>query len=213
MSNEFDPLGGRPGGPIDRGGSLLVAASAADVAVLRQAAVLGLGLALLQALAGFLIGSVALVAIAVDALRDGAAAGIAILLTGGSRTVYRAAAALVAVIAAALFLWVAATPFMGLGALAAPNPWIMIGAALVSLVVNLFTAYRLRRIAAAGDERRWVFRQAQWDFVADLGVILAALAVHDLAARWPDRVAGILIALFSLWGIWKLLRDLWRADA
>lgn len=210
--SELDPLGGHPGGPVDRGGDILVPASAADEAALRQAAVSSLGLALLQALAGFLVGSVALVALAVDALRHGASAGAALLFSGGSRGGYRAAAGLVAIIAGLLFLWVVAAPFTGLGGVAIPNPWVMIAAALCSLGVNLFTAFRLRGMAAAGDERRWLLRQAQWDFVADLGVILAALAVHDLAARWPDRLAGLLIALFSLWGVWKLLRALWRAD-
>ncbi|ESR24598.1 cation transporter [Lutibaculum baratangense] len=212
-TNGLDPLGGKPGGPIDRDSELYVPASPAEGAVLRQAASLSLGLAILQALAGFATGSVALVALAVDSLRDGAAAGVAVILRSGSRGVYRAAASLVAIIAAVMFLWVVAAPLTGLGGARLPNPWVMVGVALVSLCINVFVAFRLRRIAAAGDERRWVFRQARWDFVADLGVVIAALAVSDFAARWPDRLAGILIALFSLWGVAKLLRSLWRAES
>ena len=44
-------------------------------------------------------------------------------------------------------------------------------------------------------------------------VVIAALAVSDFAARWPDRLAGILIAVFSLWGVAKLLRSLWRVES
>lgn len=208
MSFPLGPDPDRPVPPQAAGAAdvgLVAPTDAREAAALKASAGLNFALALGEALVGLLIGSVALLAIAVDSLRDAAAAGLSLALAGRSRAAFRLATLILAAAAAIAFLAIIWLAFAGFGG-RIPNPWLMIVVATISLVINLITAWRLRRFGEAEALLAAVWRQTRWDFLADIGVIVAALAVSDFARRWPDVVAGIAIALLSLFGIYRLVR-------
>lgn len=213
MIPDIDPLDQKPVPPGARGEGFLAPATIEEASALRFAAISSLVLAGFEALVALLIGSVAVMAIAIDSLRDGLSAGSALVLAGRDRRLYRLAAVIVAALTAFAFLWIVWIGFTRFGVGRLPNPWLMIAVAAISLAVNVITALRLRVMDVGDDDVRWTWRQTRWDFVADLGVIVAALAISDFAQRWPDLVAGLLIAAFNLWGIWKLVRAMWEAEA
>lgn len=213
MTQDFDPLAQDPVPAAARGEDLLAPATVEEASALRFSALASLVLAGFEALVALMIGSVALMAIAIDSFRDGLSAGAALVLAGRDRRLYRLAAVIVAGLAAFAFLWIVWIGFTRFGVGKLPNPWLMIAVAVISLAVNVITALRLRVLDVAEDDLRWTWKQTRWDFAADLGVIVAALAISDFAQRWPDLVAGLLIAAFNLWGIWKLVRGMWEAEA
>lgn len=213
VTTDFDPLNQDPVPAAARGGDLLEPATNEEAAALRFASLASLALAVFEAVVALMIGSVALMAIAIDSLRDGLSSGVALVLGGRDRRLYRLAAVIVAGLAAFAFLWICWIGFVRFGVGRIPNPWLMIAVAVISLAVNLLTAWRLRVLNSGDGDLAWTWKQTRWDFAADLGVILAAFAISDFAQRWPDLAAGVAIAVFNLWGIWKLIRAMWEAEA
>ena len=213
MTDNLDPLDHDPVPAAARGDDSLAPATVEEANALKFASAVSLVLAVFEAVVALLTGSVALMAIAIDSLRDGLSAGSALVLAGRNRRLYRLAAVVVAGLTAFAFLWIVWIGFTRFGVGRIPNPWLMIAVAVISLAVNVITALRLRVLNVGDDDVRWTWKQTRWDFVADLGVIIAALAVSDFAQRWPDLVAGLLIAGFNLWGIWKLVKAMWDAEA
>ncbi len=212
MTDDLDPLANEPVPAADTGEALLEPAGETEAKALRFASISSLVLATFEALVGLMIGSVALLAIAIDSLRDAAQSGTVLLLGGRPRRLYRLAAVVVALFTAFAFIFIILIAFHTFGVGRVPNPWLMIAVALISLVVNVMTAWRLRVLRHTEDDIRWTWRQTRWDFAADLGVILAALAIVDFLHRWPDVAAGVIIAMLNLVGILRLLRAMWRAE-
>mgnify|MGYP000050093645 CR=1 FL=1 len=213
MSDSFDPLRQEPVPGAGHGDDLLAPATVEEANALKFSAVASLVLAAFEAVVALMIGSVAVMAIAIDSFRDGLSAGTALVLAGRNRRLYRLAAVIVAALTAIAFLWILWVGFTRFGVGRVPNPWLMIAVAVLSLAVNVITALRLRVLDVGDDDIRWTWKQTRWDFVADIGVIIAAMAISDFAQRWPDLVAGLLIAIFNLWGIWKLVKAMWDAEA
>ncbi len=212
MTDNLDPLDQDPVPAAARGDDFLAPATVEEANALKFASAVSLILAVFEAVVALLIGSVALMAIAIDSLRDGLSAGSALVLAGRNRRLYRLAAVIVAGLTAVAFLWIVWIGFTRFGVGRIPNPWLMIAVAAISLAVNVITALRLRVLDVGDDDVRWTWKQTRWDFAADLGVIIAALAISDFAQRWPDLAAGLLIAGFNLWGIWKLVKAMWDAE-
>lgn len=212
MTDQLDPLANEPVPATDAGDALLEPAGETEADALRFASIASLVLAGFEALVGLMIGSVALLAIAIDSLRDAAQSGTVLLLGGQPRRLYRLAAVAVAVLTALAFIFIILIAFHNFGVGRVPNPWLMIAVAVISLVVNVMTAWRLRVLRHTEDDVRWTWRQTRWDFAADLGVILAALAIVDFLHRWPDVAAGVIIAALNILGIVRLLRAMWRAE-
>lgn len=212
MTDQLDPLANEPVPAADAGDALLEPAGETEADALRFASIASLVLAGFEALVGLMIGSVALLAIAIDSLRDAAQSGTVLLLGGQPRRLYRLAAVAVAVLTAFAFIFIILIAFHNFGVGRVPNPWLMIAVAVISLVVNVMTAWRLRVLRHTEDDVRWTWRQTRWDFAADLGVILAALAIVDFLHRWPDVAAGVIIAALNILGIVRLLRAMWRAE-
>lgn len=213
MIQDLDPLDQEPAAPGVESDELLAPVTSEQESALRSAALMSLALACFEAVVALMIGSVAVMAIAIDSLHDAMTAGTTMILAGRNRRLYRIAAVLVSVLIAIAFVWIAWIGFTRFGVGRIPNPWLMIAVAVISLVVNLIAAWRLKVFSSEDDEIRWVWRQTRWDFAADIGVIVAALAISDFAQRWPDLAAGLMIAAFNLWGIWKLVRAMWQAEA
>lgn len=185
----------------NRGTVLLRPADEAEKRVLISSASIAGILAIVEAVAAVLTGSLALMAIAIDSLEDAAHYGLAGYLSGKPRRLFYAGLLLLGLVAAAGYVWIGWTAFTAFSGKAPPNPWIMIAVAAISLIVNLINVWRLRALRHEQGELAFAWAETRWDFLADAGVIVAAMAVSDWVARWPDTTAGLVIAAVNLYGI------------
>ena len=189
----------------------------ADRRALATALALVLGFAAVEAVAGVLAGSLALLADAAHMLADGLALALALgaaWLAGRPATMARSygwrRAEILAALANGLLLVVLAAwiGWEALGRLGdAPEVregWVL-AAGLVGLAVNVAAA----RVLAGGESlnRRAAFRHVLADLLSSVGVVLSAIVV--LATGWyaADAVAGLLISVLVLASSWSILRD------
>lgn len=183
--------------------------------------VLGLtaGYALVQAVGGWLSGSLALIADAGHMVSDAAALALALL---AYRVARRAADATrtygfhrVRVLAAlangaALLLLVIWIAFEAVGRLRTPGEvlagW-MLGVAVVGLAVNL-VALRLLGGGHQGDANlRGAWLHVMGDMLGSVGAIAAALGIMATGWLWLDPVLSLLVAVLVLRSAWGLVSD------
>lgn len=196
--------------PRGRGTDLLRPADAAERRALTSSASISAVLALVEAVAAIMTGSLALMAIAIDSLEDAAHYGLASYLAGKPKQVFYAGLAVLGAVAAAAYIWIGWTAFSAFTGNAPPNPWIMMAVAGLSLIVNLVIVWRLRALRHEQGELAFAWSETRWDFLADAGIIVAAMAVSDWVARWPDTTAGLIIAAVNLYGIVRTGISAWR---
>ncbi|MGE0847945.1 MAG: cation transporter [Flavobacteriaceae bacterium] len=193
------------------GSAIIAPAAPEERAALNGAAYVSAVLACVEALAAIFTGSLALMAIAVDSAEDAAHYGLASLTSGRPRHWFIAGLALLGAFALAAYCWIGWTAFTAFTGAAPPNPWIMMGVAALSLIGNLWCVWKLRGLRYVTGELSFAWAETRWDFLADLGVIVAAMAVSDWAQRWPDTTAGLIIAAVNLVGIVRLGASAFRA--
>lgn len=189
----------------------------ADRRALAVALALVLGFAGVEAVAGTLAGSLALLADAAHMLADGLALALALgaaWLAGRPATVERSfgwrRAEILAALANGLLLvalaaWIA---WEAVGRLGDPpevrGGWVL-ATGLAGFAVNVAAA----RVLAGGESlnRRAAFRHVVADLLSSVGVVAAALVV--LATGWyeADAIAGLVIAALVLASSWSILRD------
>lgn len=87
-----------------------------------------------------------------------------------------------------------------------PDPWTMIGIALLALIANLATLRLLApgRSGEAHMQASWIFTTR--DVLVNMGVILAGVLVYATSSRWPDLVIGTVTALLVASGAARILR-------
>ena len=161
--------------------------------------VVGLNLTMgaVESLSGYLVGSQALKADALDFLGDGVITGLGLTaLNWGAKP--RAYTALIQ----GVFL-----AFMGMGVLAAtlyrvfvtqiPEAVFMGSLGVAALVVNVTCAVILLRHREGDANVRAVWLFSRNDAIGNAAVILAAIAVGTTGSHWPDViVAGAIAGLF-----------------
>ena len=189
----------------------------ADRRALAVALALVLGFAGVEAVAGTLAGSLALLADAAHMLADGLALALALgaaWLAGRPATVERSfgwrRAEILAALANGLLLvalaaWIA---WEAVGRLGDPpevrGGWVL-ATGLAGFAVNVAAA----RVLAGGESlnRRAAFRHVVADLLSSVGVVAAALVV--LATGWyeADAIAALVLAALVLASSWSILRD------
>lgn len=177
---------------------------------------LNVGYGVVEMVGGFLSGSQAVKADALDFLGDGLITFLGLLAISWSLR-WRARAALLQ----GLFLGV-----LGVGVLATtvyrvvvqqqPEAELMGALGLVALLVNMASVAVLipHRTGDANVRAVWLFSRN--DVIGNATVVLAALLVAWTASPWPDLVvAGVIAGLFlhSSWSIVRDARDDLRATA
>lgn len=183
------------------------ARTAQEHRVLRLALVLNAAMAVVGGLAGWIAQSTGLLADALDMLSDATAYAIALMAIGRS-ALFKVRAAtfsgsILLVLGVGVLIEVGRRLIYGAEPL---SEW-MIGAALLSLIVNL-TVLRLLAPMKSGEvhlRATWLFTRA--DVVANLGVIFAGLLVLWLGVPYPDFVIGALIGLYVIKEAIEILRD------
>lgn len=181
--------------------------------------VLNLAFVAVEAAAGVISGSMALLADAGHNLGDvlalalawGAAALARRPAAGRFTYGYKSSTILAALANAGLLLVaVGAITFETLGRLAAPpavEGRTMVIVAGIGIVVNAGTALLFMRGRHRDLNVRGAFLHMLADALVSLGVVVAGVAVLLTGARWIDPVTSLVIVLVIAWGTWGLLRD------
>ena len=168
---------------------------------------LNVGYGIIEIIGGFIAGSQALKADALDFLGDGLITFLGVLAIGWS-VAWRARSALIQ----GVFLGV-----LGLGVLAStiyrvfivhqPVAELMGALGLVALVVNVLAAVVLipHRTGDANVRAVWLFSRN--DAIGNVAVVVAAVLVAWTDTAWPDLVVAVVIAGLFLQSSWIIIRD------
>ncbi|MGB0694884.1 MAG: cation transporter [Rhodospirillaceae bacterium] len=168
---------------------------------------LNVGYGIIEMVGGFIAGSQALKADALDFIGDGLITLLGLLAIGWS-LLWRARSALIQ----GLFLGV-----LGVGVLAS-TLWTVIAQkpveaelmgvlALIALAVNVAAALVLipHRSGDANMRAVWLFSRN--DAIGNAAVVVAALLVAFTGTSWPDLIVAIGIAALFLQSSWIIIRD------
>ncbi len=192
---------------------------AGDRRALRIALAITVTFLLVEAIGGFLSGSLALLADAGHMATDALGLGLALFAarlaerepTPGKSYGHRRAEVLAAlgngVLLGAVALQVA---FEAVGRLGAPHPVagpLMLGVAAAGLVANLAAAAVLARVGSRGLNVRAALLHVLGDALGSVGAILAAVAILWLGWLWADPAVAIAIALLILVSAVRLVRE------
>lgn len=172
---------------------------------------LNVGYGLIEAVGGYVAGSQALKADALDFLGDGLITFLGLLAVGWSLT-WRARSALIqGVFLALLGLGVLATTAHRVIVLNQPKAELMGLFGIVALVVNVAAAAVLlpHRTGDANVRAVWLFSRN--DAVGNLAVVVAAGLVWWTGTPWPDLAVAVVVAGLFLSSAWSIIRDA-RAD-
>lgn len=180
---------------------------------------LNLGFVVMEASAGFIANSTALLSDAAHNLSDvlglalaGGAAWLAKRSAGTQRTygyskatvLAALANALVLVIACGAILWEASSRFF---APEATQPLFIMVVAFAGVIINGMTAM----LFLSGRKEDVNVRGAYLHMLADAGVsaavIVAGAAILFTGQNWIDPAISVMVVLLILWGTWGLLRE------
>ena len=181
--------------------------------------VLNTGFVVLEATAGIVSGSMALVADAGHNLSD----VLGLLVAWGASVLaarppserftygFKSSSILAALANAALLLIaLGAILVETLRRLGDPQPvagWTMIAVAAAGIVVNTATALLFMRGRKSDLNIRGAFLHMAADAAVSAGVVVAGVLVVLTGKAWIDPVTGLAIVAVIAWGTWGLLRD------
>lgn len=168
---------------------------------------LNVGYGVVEMVGGFLSGSQALKADALDFLGDGFITFLGLMAIGWS-LVWRARAALLqGLFLGALGLGVVGTTLYRLVVQQQPEAELMGVLGLVALAVNVAAAVVLipHRTGDANVRAVWLFSRN--DAIGNAAVVVAAVLVAWSGSPWPDLVVAMVIAGLFLHSSWAIVRD------
>jgi Co/Zn/Cd efflux system component len=168
---------------------------------------LNVGYGVVEMVGGFLSGSQAVKADALDFLGDGLITFLGLLAIGWS-LLWRARAALLqGLFLGALGLGVLATTAYRVVVQQQPEVELMGALGLVALIINAASAAVLipHRTGDANVRAVWLFSRN--DAIGNAAVVLAALLVAWTASPWPDLAVAVVIAGLFLHSAWSIVRD------
>jgi cation diffusion facilitator family transporter len=169
-----------------------------------------------QVVAGYLAGSVSLLANALDFLSDAVNYGISLYVLARSVAVRAYASLFKGVSLGLVGLWVAVETLLHALSPRAPEAMTMGAVSVLALMVNVGCALLLYRFRAGDSNRESVWLCSRNDAIGNIGVMVAAGLVWWMASAWPDIVlAGVMawLALSAAWRIVRLARRELRDDA
>lgn len=171
---------------------------------------LNLSYGIVEMIGGFLAGSQALKADALDFLGDGLITFLGVLAIGWS-LLWRARSALVqGLFLGALGLGVAVNTIWRVFSQQAVEAELMGVVALVALAVNVAAALVLvpHRAGDANVRAVWLFSRN--DAIGNAAVVVAAAMVALTGTAWPDLLVALAIAGLFLHSSWVIVRDALR---
>lgn len=187
----------------------LLATRGAQRRVLIAVLLINLVMFMIEAWAGIVARSVALVADSVDMFGDATVYGLSLYALGrGVR--WRAGAALAkGGIVLAFGAWILFEAVRRLLAGGAPDAGLIGGIGLLALTANLTCLALLWRFRSQDVNMSSTFECSRNDVIANGGVLVAAGGVWLTGAAWPDVLVGLLVAAVFLRSAWSILRTAW----
>ena len=180
---------------------------------------LTLGFTVVEALAGVIANSLALLTDAAHNLTDVMALGLswyAVRLTAlpsnSQKTYgYHRAGILVALANSTTLVLISLGVFYeAYGRLISPppvRPQIMAAVGAVALVVNVATALLVRRPGERDLNLRAVFLHLMGDVASTLGAVVAGILIYFTGANWLDPAVSVLIGCLIVYTAWGILRE------
>lgn len=222
--DRLDRIGGRPGGwpagaPADGDGDGDADELPKDLShitpgykrALWIVVLLNVGYGAVEAAGGFMSGSQALKADALDFLGDGLITFLGLLAIGWSLRARARSALVQGLFLAALGAGVLATTAYRVLVLNRPEAELMGVFGGIALVVNVLAALVLipHRTGDANARAVWLFSRN--DALGNLAVVVAAGLVAWTGTAWPDLAVAVVIGGLFLQSAWVIVRDA-RAD-
>lgn len=168
---------------------------------------LNLGFGVIEVVGGFIAGSQALKADALDFLGDGSITFVGLLALAWSERSRAQVALVQGLFLAALGVGVLLTAaWRALNALP-PEAELMGGIGIAALAVNVTAALVLARFKDGDANVRAVWLFSRNDALANVAVIIAALMVFLLNSAWPDLFVAAVVALLFLHSSTEIIRD------
>ena len=170
--------------------------------------ILNVGFGLVEFAGGFLAGSQALKADALDFLGDGSITFVGLLALGWSAATRARVALTQGLFLGALGLWVIGMAIWRAVNAVPPEADIMGAIGLVALTVNVSATLVLARFRRGGDAQAraiWLFSRN--DALANIAVIAAAGLVYLFESAWPDLVVAGAVALLFLHSASDIIGD------
>lgn len=169
---------------------------------------LNLGFGMIEIGGGFLAGSQALKADALDFLGDGSITFIGLLALGWPERTRARVALMQGCFLSALGVGVIGMAIWRMMNAVPPEASLMGGLGVAGLAVNISAALALLRFRKQGDANAraiWLFSRN--DALANIAVIIAALLVAWFKTAWPDLIVAGVIAVLFLHSAWEIIRD------
>lgn len=165
--------------------------------------------AALVAIAGgaALQGSASLGANALDFLADAATYGISLAVIGRSVAVRSGVAMIKGASLAALALFILGYAIWRATSGAPPEGFVITGLGALGFVANAVAALLLVRHREGDANVRSVWLCTRNDLIQSLVVAATGVAVWLTASRWPDLIAGAVLALVFLQSAWSIIRQ------
>lgn len=168
---------------------------------------LNLGYGVVELIGGFISGSQAVKADALDFIGDGSISLLGIVAFGWSAH-WRARSALAqGYFLGLLGLGVIANTIYRLVYLQTPEPELMGALGFVALVVNITAAVVLLPHRGGDANARAVWLFSRNDAIGNAAVVAAAGFVWWLASPWPDLIVALIIAGLFLHSAFSIIRD------
>lgn len=169
--------------------------------------VLNAGYGVVELVAGFVAGSQALKADALDFIGDGSITLLGLLALGWSKWSRAASALVQGIFLGLLGVGVLASTAYRLVVLNEPSAEMMGAFGLVALAVNAAAAAVLLRYRHGDANVRAVWLFSRNDALGNAAVVVAAALVAATGSPWPDLVVAVIIAALFLQSSQIIVRD------
>jgi cobalt-zinc-cadmium efflux system protein len=84
---------------------------------------------------------------------------------------------------------------------------ILIGVGLLAFVINLATALIVKKGSEHDLNMRSAFIHLMGDALSTVGAVIAGVIIYFTGANWLDALVSIFIAILILWNAWGILRE------
>ena len=169
--------------------------------------ILNVGYGVIEMVGGFLAGSQAVKADALDFIGDGLITFLGLLAIGWSLA-WRARSALIqGIFLGVLGFGVLATTLWRAFTQTMPDAGLMGLFGIIALVVNVLAVLPLMRFRKGDSNMRAVWLFSRNDAIGNAAVVVAAGLVAWLGSAWPDLIVAFGIAGLFLHSSWSIIRD------
>ncbi len=170
--------------------------------------ILNVGFGICELVGGFIAGSQALKADALDFLGDGSITFVGLLALSWTASTRARVALTQGLFLGALGLWVLVMAVWRAMDAVPPEAELMGAIGIAALAVNVGAALVLARFRDGGDAQAraiWLFSRN--DALANVAVIIAAALVFTFDSAWPDILVAAAIAALFLKSASEIVRD------